>query len=323
MPEMTRIELLKVFAGTQNAVSLETPTDAYNIQFSIREIDSDSKATETTYRFINESDFEDIKDIFSGILWSLPFTDRLLWILWTREDKFRMVPLREDEKFSFVQSAFTLGNVDINVEKIEMGFDTLWREKYLQKRTVKCSKTGTVTGSSHVKIYPLTWKGKQAAKRLFTKTKDGQWGRIETPPVTSEFDNEAASSVIIDGRFTEPIENTTGTSPPIFIAESRKIPHAKEPGEVVIAEIDPTASKTLANDIAVAVEREKRKVDFLSIAQTDKELEKAQWALLAERGYSPIESARLIYKDTEYENNEAMLRDLSKRISNYLNAEKR
>jgi hypothetical protein len=100
-------------------------------------------------------------------------------------------------------------------------------------------------------------------------------------------------------------------------------PIVNKPDRMILVGMDSTTSKTLANDIAIAIEREKRRVELLSIGQTDKDLEKENWEMLAERGYSPTESARLIYKGTAYENNEGVIRDLMKRISLHLNQKKK
>jgi len=98
-------------------------------------------------------------------------------------------------------------------------------------------------------------------------------------------------------------------------AQDDSIPLLEKPNETIISGIAPAACR----DIAVALEREKREVEVLSIPQSEKELEKVHVELLAEKGYKPLEIALLIYPDA----GDTIIRQKSQWISNHIGALKK
>ena len=126
MTEITRTDLLKLFARTQEIDNIRS--NGGDICFDARN-HTPYAETEKTIRL---SDLEDIEDFFASVLHSRPFAKHLLQVLWIREVKFAMGALDEDDMYDFIHSAFDLYGIDIDKETTEDEFFALEREGYLQ-----------------------------------------------------------------------------------------------------------------------------------------------------------------------------------------------
>ena len=108
---------------------------------------------------IKQSDLDDIKNIFPGILRSLPIAKQLLLVLWIREIKFATHPLTNDEMFDYVQGVFASSDIDINCEEVLKELNVLIDNGYLHDVEEEDDD------------YPLTAEGGRVAEEMFEMLK--------------------------------------------------------------------------------------------------------------------------------------------------------
>ena len=182
-------KLLTLFIGEQYIEKKPKRDDYGSITFWTRRPGLDAKELKTTHlRSINEKDFEDIEEVFTGILRSRPVAERLLWILWVREDKFGLDTLKADVKSSFAQNA-----LGVDLETVASVFENLLQKKYLQDMIVNYRESGVTSENGSTKVYSLTPEGKETAERMFKKMNDGSFAYIEPSSIVLKTKNTTNS----------------------------------------------------------------------------------------------------------------------------------
>jgi len=282
MTELNRIEVLEHFIGKQNIVDTRWSKGYINF-----EAHSPIKTTGTTIRSIKDSDLDDIKDIFTGVLRSRPFTDRLLWLLWVREVKLNLGALKEEDMLSFVHCAYVLDNDKIDIDKIVRGFDTLEQKEYLLKVSIDCRE------------YPLTPPGKEIAEKMFVKMKDGRFAYIESPPIVSE------DGIADLPRMTQAASGRGNPKSAVEAAYQESIEWADEPADVNLKKIDPAEREALGESIGRSAAKWLLKADM---SKTNREL---QEEVLSDMGFAPVEVTEKLYPNAS----ESERRKASQRIS--------
>jgi len=184
MSEITRIDVLKHFAGAQDFRDTRWSNGGIHFDEPI----STESTGKCVIRWVKDNDLDDIKDIFTGVLLSRHFTERLLWLLWVREDKLNMGAIKEEDRLCFLRRAFASLDDDIDIERIVRGFDTLEQEGCIQKMSVDRRESVRSTESGWTKEYPLTPRGRELAEKMFVKMEDGRFAYIESPSVAPGVD---------------------------------------------------------------------------------------------------------------------------------------
>ena len=169
MTEMTDANLFKLFVGKQSIDTLRWSGE--DIIFFVRRLDLDTEKMEDYRCCIKQNDFKEIKDVFTGSLQSLSTAEHLLLLLWIREVKFMMDSLQDTDRLGFVQNAFALNNIEIDVETVKWEFQKLLHKGYISEG---------ITGDDEIKDYFLTARGTITAEELFDKMKMLISARSET-----------------------------------------------------------------------------------------------------------------------------------------------
>jgi len=310
MPKITCIDLLKVFVGMLGEVSLETPTDSINIRYSVikRDPDTGEKTGKSEIRLINKNDYNDIENIFTGIFWSLNLHDRLLWILWTRENVFRIKKLQDDDKLGFIKRCFALNNDPVNTEAVEKEFETLRQEGFLKKEKENCRESCLVSNSGWTTVYYLKWEGKKVAKRIIKKKKDGTFVRTAPFPEDSETD-------LADYLCMTQAASGRGMPKSTIEACQESIEWADEQANVRVV------NQLTKDDISDGFAKGLMKAEAMSAPSRQKAVRDIQEDILLEKGFAPVEVARLHNPKTDDADimNDVKVRKESQRISNKSN----
>jgi len=91
---------LQLFVSKQNINNIRS--DDGDVKFDVYRSDLDTEMAKMTHRYsIKESVFDEIKGICTCLRWSPPHAKHLLLILWIRESKLAMGPLRDDDVYDF------------------------------------------------------------------------------------------------------------------------------------------------------------------------------------------------------------------------------
>ena len=168
MAEVIRGDLWGLFFGEQTPIGRMQRKDGH-INFKLLNPSTELKDLYS----INESDLDDVIDIFNDVSWSRqPLSGYLLWILWVRREIYGAHDLKDNDKFKFTRVAFALiRKEEIKDKAIKIAFDDLAWEDYLEEYDSESEAGGK---------YYLTSKGERVAKRMFKKKEDGVWVRAES-----------------------------------------------------------------------------------------------------------------------------------------------
>ena len=131
MTEITNedIALLGLFAGKTQDIGRTRRQRGY-INFDVY-IDAETSSA-IHWRSIEESVFDEIKEVFVDQLQRLSEDKQILLTLWIRENKFAMGALRKDDILDFIQDAFELNEYEIEEATVIEKLGTLLNDGYLQ-----------------------------------------------------------------------------------------------------------------------------------------------------------------------------------------------
>ena len=133
---------------------------------------------------IAKSDFEVIKNIFPGILRTLPITKQLLLILWIREIKFATDPLSDDEMYDYIPGVFAFNRIKISNKRVLKELNVLIDNECLVEDDEE----------EFDYEYPITAKGEFVAEETFKLLKTLISPDIESSPTISEIENVVEST---------------------------------------------------------------------------------------------------------------------------------
>ena len=189
MTEIAIVDLFKLFAGEQNIDKVQLVGE--NIYFFVGRFDVDSGQVKTHPHSITQNQLNDIKDVFTVGLRTLPASEYLLLILWIREDIFKTDSLLESDRIDFVQKAFDLNDIKIKPETVKWEFQRLLGRGDISEgfTEVEVDISNGFTGAEQIKDYFLSTKGKRIAEKIFEEMKKLLNAHVEPSPKSSGADN--------------------------------------------------------------------------------------------------------------------------------------
>lgn len=286
MTDITRKGLWELFVGTENIEELQCRCG--KVYFSVRRpgTDSDSRAT---FHSIKLSDLDDIEKIFVGILRFLPLTNHLLLILWIREAKFEMTPLREKDMLSFVQRSLTISDIKLDDKTVMEGLDALSREGFLQN-TISNDDPEYDSEDDCTMVYSFTAKGKSTVEKMFDNAKKVVSAYIESVSIASE-------EYIADSpRMTQAASGRGNPKSGMTAAEKAyqaPIEWQDEPANVNLNRIDPAEREALGEAIGRNTAKWLLKV---KLSKTNRYLHEE---ILSDMGFHPVEVAEKLYPNVK------------------------
>ena len=187
MTEITNedIALLGLFAGKTQDIDKIQRQRGY-INFDVY-IDAETSSA-IHWRSIEESVFDEIKDVFIGPLRFRPYyAEQMLLALWIREDKFAMGALKKDDILDFIQDSFDFNCIEVEDATVMEELGALFGDEYLQR---------PIVDEDWTQDYSLTSKGKRVAGEMFEMLKPLVSDRIEFSPTGPKVENVANSESI-------------------------------------------------------------------------------------------------------------------------------
>ena len=280
MSKIVNTEVWELFTGKQVAISERE-------DFNRSDHDSNTTVDLRSSNRITWGEFKTFKDFVANVPKSSPYTDYLLQLLWIREFRFGMSSLEQGDLLLFVQNAFVLNDIEINVDTAYMEITILMEKGYIQGRDGDHWHPSMASGSGWTTVYPLTLKGKKCAEKRMNPTVSAvdavpptkpipPWKlpkdepvptepaiNIANPSLTQTTDGEdiVELTVAVTTASISPPTDTEDAPPVMQAASGRGIPQlaveayqesiewAEEPVEVNLNSIAPTALQDMVKSM--------------------------------------------------------------------------